>query len=205
MTSATAHRSRSDATDASDDPLNELARAAAGGDRAAADRLLATIRPMLVRYIRARIGRSGGSEGAYYSADDVAQEACLGVFRSLSHYQPLGHSFTAFAYRIASNKVVDHYRRSGVNRETACDVLPETADPQRSPEARCLEAERGRYLKRLLDHVTGRERELLTLRIVVGLSAEETARAIGSTPGAVRVAQHRALAKLRKVLTPPPR
>jgi RNA polymerase sigma-70 factor, ECF subfamily len=36
---------------------------------------------------------------------------------------------------------------------------------------------------------------------VVGLSAEETAEAIGSTPGAVRVAQHRALARLRKTLS----
>ena len=35
------------------------------------------------------------------------------------------------------------------------------------------------------------------LRVVVGLSAEETAVAVGSTPGAVRVAQHRAVAKLR--------
>jgi RNA polymerase sigma-70 factor (ECF subfamily) len=35
----------------------------------------------------------------------------------------------------------------------------------------------------------------------VGLSAEETAGAVGSTPGAVRVAQHRALTRLRRLLT----
>jgi RNA polymerase sigma-70 factor, ECF subfamily len=33
--------------------------------------------------------------------------------------------------------------------------------------------------------------------VVVGLSAEETAEAVGSTAGAVRVAQHRALARLK--------
>ena len=43
-----------------------------------------------------------------------------------------------------------------------------------------------------------KQREILVLRVVVGLSAEETAEAVGSTPGAVRVAQHRALARLRK-------
>ena len=53
------------------------------------------------------------------------------------------------------------------------------------------------------DHTTGdalpeKQREILVLRVVVGLSAEETAEAVGSTPGAVRVAQHRALARLRK-------
>jgi hypothetical protein len=34
----------------------------------------------------------------------------------------------------------------------------------------------------------------------MGLSAEETAKAVGSTAGAVRVAQHRALDQLRDVL-----
>ena len=46
-----------------------------------------------------------------------------------------------------------------------------------------------------------KQREILILRIVVGMSAEETAEAVGSTPGAVRVAQHRALAKLKLEIT----
>jgi RNA polymerase sigma-70 factor (ECF subfamily) len=42
-----------------------------------------------------------------------------------------------------------------------------------------------------------KQREILILRVVVGLSAEETAAAVGSTTGAVRVAQHRALSRLK--------
>jgi RNA polymerase sigma-70 factor (ECF subfamily) len=45
-----------------------------------------------------------------------------------------------------------------------------------------------------------KQREILILRVVVGLSAEETAEAVGSTPGAVRVAQHRALARLKSAI-----
>ena len=41
------------------------------------------------------------------------------------------------------------------------------------------------------------------LRIAVGLSAEETAQVVGSTPGAVRVTQHRALNRLRGVIGGP--
>jgi hypothetical protein len=44
----------------------------------------------------------------------------------------------------------------------------------------------------------------LHLRVVVGLSVEETAEVVGSTPGAVRVAQHRALSRLRDLLTTTP-
>jgi RNA polymerase sigma-70 factor (ECF subfamily) len=53
---------------------------------------------------------------------------------------------------------------------------------------------------RLLDRLPEKQREIVVLRVVVGLSAEETAEAVGSTPGAVRVAQHRALVRLRTVL-----
>jgi DNA-directed RNA polymerase specialized sigma24 family protein len=48
-----------------------------------------------------------------------------------------------------------------------------------------------------MELLTPRQRKVLILRVVVGLSAEETAGAVGSTPGAVRVAQHRALNRLR--------
>ncbi|MEU9690166.1 sigma factor-like helix-turn-helix DNA-binding protein, partial [Amycolatopsis japonica] len=55
-------------------------------------------------------------------------------------------------------------------------------------------------MSQLLRVLPDKQREIVVLRVVVGLSAEETAEAVGSTPGAVRVAQHRALARLRKVL-----
>jgi hypothetical protein len=41
---------------------------------------------------------------------------------------------------------------------------------------------------------------VLVLRVAVGMSAEETAQAVGSTTGAVRVTQHRALARLRRFI-----
>ena len=41
------------------------------------------------------------------------------------------------------------------------------------------------------------EREVLVLRVVVGLSAERTAAAVGATPDLVRRVQHQALQRLR--------
>ena len=55
-------------------------------------------------------------------------------------------------------------------------------------------------MARLMSTLPPKQREILVLRVVVGLSAEETADAVNSTPGAVRVAQHRALNRLRKAL-----
>jgi RNA polymerase sigma factor (sigma-70 family) len=53
----------------------------------------------------------------------------------------------------------------------------------------------------LLNNLTPRQREVLLLRIADGLTAEEAAQQLGSTPGAVRVTQHRALNKLRQILS----
>jgi RNA polymerase sigma-70 factor, ECF subfamily len=51
----------------------------------------------------------------------------------------------------------------------------------------------------LLARLPGRQQELLVLRVIAGLSAQETGSALGMSPGAVRVAQHRALARLRSI------
>ncbi|MFN3340747.1 MAG: sigma factor-like helix-turn-helix DNA-binding protein, partial [Dietzia sp.] len=49
----------------------------------------------------------------------------------------------------------------------------------------------------LLGTLPEKQREIIRLRVVVGLSAEETAEIVDSTAGAVRVAQHRAMKQLR--------
>ncbi|WP_019811465.1 sigma factor-like helix-turn-helix DNA-binding protein, partial [Saccharomonospora halophila] len=59
------------------------------------------------------------------------------------------------------------------------------------------EAERGRRLDGLLDRLPAVQREILVLRVMVGLSAGETGRALGLSSANVRTLQHRALRRLR--------
>ena len=66
---------------------------------------------------------------------------------------------------------------------------------------RDIDSDAAARMDALLQVLPEKQREILILRVVVGLSAEETAEAVGSTAGAVRVAQHRALAKLRTEMT----
>ena len=60
-----------------------------------------------------------------------------------------------------------------------------------------IDSDAAERMNRLLAILPEKQREILVLRVVVGMSAEETAEAVGSTAGAVRVAQHRALARLK--------
>ncbi|MEU7814245.1 sigma-70 family RNA polymerase sigma factor [Pseudonocardia sp. NPDC049154] len=177
------------------DVLDELVASAMAGDRGAVERVLATIRPLVVRYCRARLG---GSDRSSVSADDVAQEVCLAVLTALPGYRVQGRPFLAFVYGIASHKVIDAHRAAGRNRSEPVADVPDSVESEDGPEQRALRVELSEQMSRLLDQLPEKQREIIVLRVVVGLSAEETADAVGSTPGAVRVAQHRALARLRK-------
>ena len=177
--------------------LERLVAASVAGDERARAELLGEIQPLVLRYCRGRLGRQ---ETVIGSADDVAQEVCLAVVSALPNYTLKGLSFRAFVYGIAAHKVTDAFRAIGRNR---CEPVAEPPDAPvltDGPEQRLLAGELVERLGDLLQKLTLRQREVLVLRIAVGLSAEETALAVGSTPGAVRVTQHRALNRLRGVL-----
>ncbi len=177
--------------------LDEDATAAVRGDRAALARVLEAIRPIVVRYCRARVG---ASHRGYGSADDVAQEVCLAVITALPRYRDQGRPFLAFVYGIASHKVADAHRSAARNRADLVAEVPEAEAETDGPEQRALDAEAAARMASLLDTLPERQREILVLRLVVGMSAEETAAAVGGTAGAVRVAQHRGLTKLKETL-----
>lgn len=174
--------------------LDAAVAEAVAGSRDALREVVEIIRPIVVRYVRARLGTA---ERVGLSADDVAQEVCLAAIQALPRYQDQGRPFLAFVYGIASHKVADAHRAAGRNRSEPTDSVPERYSLDVGPEQMAIQADTATRMKRLLAVLPEKQREILTLRIVVGLSAEETAEAVGSTPGAVRVAQHRALARLK--------
>lgn len=181
-----------------DDDFAVLVAAAVNGERDAVDRVLRRVRPLVLRYCRARVG---GQEKTFASADDVAQEICLAVLTALPNYRDQGRPFLSFVYGIASHKVADAHRNAARNRADLVPELPDTPELTEGPEAQVLQNEVTGRMAKLLHNLPERQREVLILRVVVGMSAEETAEAVGSTPGAVRVAQHRALSRLRSLLT----
>jgi len=173
--------------------MGALADLAVHGQAAAIDTLLRQIRPMVLRYCRARLERISGH---YHAADDVAQEVCIAVVSALPRYRDMGRPFVSFVFGIASHKVADAMR-SAARQAIPMQDLPDGPDDMPGPEELAvayLEAERARAL---LARLPAQQRELLVLRVLSGLSAEETGRALGMSAGAVRVAQHRALARLR--------
>jgi RNA polymerase sigma-70 factor (ECF subfamily) len=178
--------------------LDAVVAEAVAGNRDALREVLEIIRPIVVRYCRARVGTT---ERSGLSADDVAQEVCLAAITALPRYKDQGRPFLAFVYGIAAHKVADAHRAAARNRADPTDVVPERYSLEAGPEQMALDSESSARMNRLLSVLPEKQREILILRVVVGMSAEETAEAVGSTAGAVRVAQHRALARLKAEIT----
>jgi RNA polymerase sigma-70 factor (ECF subfamily) len=175
--------------------LQGLAALAVTGDSQATEALLGAVHTMVRRYCRARLSRF---PGAAQAAEDVAQEVCIAVLSALPRYRDEGKPFEAFVYRVAANKVADVQRLTYRSAVPHAD-LPDVVDTDAGPEDVVLRNAEADTARELLSALPENLRELLLLRVAVGMSAEETGRALGMTPGAVRVAQHRAMQRLRSI------
>ena len=178
-----------------DKELADLVPLAADGNRRALQKIMRIIHPQVLRYCRARIG--GGRQP---TPEDVTQEICLAVATSIDSYEDKGRPFMAYVYGIAFNKVTDAHRAMGRDHSNPAEEVPESAAKDANPEESALITDGSNRVRELLDTLSDKARDIVILRVFVGLTAEETAEIVESTPGAVRVAQHRALAQLRKAI-----
>src|SRR6266568_6588984 len=173
----------------------DLTALAGCGRPADIDSLIRQIRPMVVRYCLARLGNLAAH---HQVAEDVAQEVCIAVLTALPRYRDMGRPFASFVFGIASHKVADAVRSAG-RLAIPTEDLPDEPDDRPGPEETVVAYIEAKRAMALLTRLPVQQRELLVLRIITGLSAEETGHALGMSAGAVRVAQHRALARLRAI------
>jgi RNA polymerase sigma-70 factor (ECF subfamily) len=179
--------------------LQGLSSRAVLGDAAATEQLLKIVHRMVRRYCRARLARFPGAD---HTADDVAQEVCIAVLSALARYRDEGRPFEAFVYRIAANKVADA-QRSFYRAAVPYAEVPDSPETAPGPEELAVRGSDAETVRDLLSNLPETLRELLVLRVAVGMSAEETGRALGMSAGAVRVAQHRAMQRLRLLVDVP--
>lgn len=164
----------------------ERARA---GEAAGFDALVRHLDSRLVGFARAR-----GADDPEGLTDDVLVQMC----RSIGSFEGNLAQLRAWVFTIARNRLVDERRRSG----RRIDERP--TEPSRLPDLPAVEgaiaADERQRVDALLAGLTEDQREIVVLRVVVGLSVEETAEVVGRRPGAVRALQHRALRALRAEL-----
>ena len=138
--------------------LDAVVAEAVAGNRDALREVLEIIRPIVVRYCRARVG---ATERSGLSADDVAQEVCLAAITALPRYKDQGRPFLAFVYGIAAHKVADAHRAAARNRSDPTDVVPERLSLEAGPEQMALDSEAAARMNKLLSVLPEKQREIL--------------------------------------------
>ena len=142
-------------------------------------------------------------------AQDAVQEAFLKVFRKLTQFQE-NSKFSTWLTRITVNESLMKLRKQRHNKEFSIDnnfesedhsLTSELADWARNPEELYRGFELRNILRSELQELQPGLRVVFVLRDIEGLSTEETAEVLESTPVAVKARLWRARLKLRERLS----
>jgi RNA polymerase sigma-70 factor (ECF subfamily) len=170
--------------------IDELAVAATEGDVEAVGRLYDALVEPIYRYVAMRLRRRE-------DAEDVTQLVFERIVAALPRYRHQGRPFSAWAFRIARNAVIDHQRRYRPTEPLG--AIAEPADGM-VLEALSLRHEEVRELRDAIRCLTPDQQEALALRYGAGLSADEAARVMGRQAGTIRGLTFRAIEALRRNL-----
>jgi RNA polymerase sigma-70 factor (ECF subfamily) len=172
----------------------ELVLKAQQGDQMAFASLYEQYLPLVYRFLRRRL------DGSDEIVEDLAEDVFVKVYEKLDRYVERGLPFTAWLYRIAHNHLVDYLRSLPRSQAHSLDEVAEVAEPQTTADySRILDRQ---SLAPALARLTPEQRQAIELRFMQGMSVAETAATMGRSEEAVKKLQARALANLRRTLSP---
>jgi RNA polymerase sigma-70 factor (ECF subfamily) len=149
-----------------------------------------TLHPPLLRYLTVR---------GNHAPEDLAAETWLQVVRDLRGFEGDATAFRAWLFTVARHRAVDQ-GRARASRPVIPVAEPPDDDGTPAPSAEHLAVERDATAAalRLVASLPAEQAEMVMLRVVAGLDVAVVAQLVGKTPGAVRVAVHRALKSLAR-------
>ncbi len=128
-------------------------------------------------------------------AEDLTSATFERALRDWSRYDPGRATPIVWLIEVARRVALDHFRRDGRRRAREERYAAGVPDRVPAPEAP------GGFspdLRAALGRLSRAERELIALRVVLGLDAAEAGRIAGMSASAVGTSLHRALTKLRE-------
>ncbi len=150
--------------------------------------------PQIYRFVLIRTEKTG-------IAEDLVSEIFLNAWTHLPSYESQGHPISSWLYRIARNKIIDHRRTARQpiaieDDDTEIALVDTGALLDDVVDAR-INNEQIMEVLRLLpeDYQT-----IITMRFIEDIEPKVIAAVVQKSEGAVRLMQHRAIQKLRKLL-----
>jgi RNA polymerase sigma-70 factor (ECF subfamily) len=171
------------------DELQHLVLRARSGDADAWEALYRLAYPALLGYARRRLTRRD-------EADDAVSETFARAYSRIASFQWEGAGFNAWLFGILRNVLLEAHRR---DRRSDKRLMHGTDNDEDLLHDLLLNEEFS-AVRAAFACLSADDREVLELRVVGGLAAEEVAAVLGKRAGAVRMAQSRALGRLRTEL-----
>jgi len=173
-----------------------LVERARRGDPSAFDALVRRFRPRIYALALHLTGSAS-------DADDIAQEALVEAYRHVRHFEGRSQFFT-WLYRITMNRALNAQRRtkrrSSVPLDDARVEAALAVDAPDDPRLRLSLRETYATLVYALDALSPNLKSAVVLTSLSGLSYDEAAVVLGTSPGAVAVRIHEARKQLKNAL-----
>ncbi len=170
------------------DQVDEVDRLRAG-DASAWEALFRRVYPKMISYAERRLGPGE-------PARDAVSEAVTRAVAGVDRLAEAAATPDAWFIGILAHVVMDEHRRNYRRR----DVKQTRVVEEEQPMEQLLLDEEHTAVRVAFDRLPDRDRDVLELRVIAGLSADDVGRALDMRPGAVRTAQGRALGRLRALL-----
>lgn len=176
-------------TSVSEQVLKGLMLLSLDGDEAAYRRLLHILRDLLLTFYRKRLGPNGERD-----TEDLVQEVLLALHSRRITYDR-DKPFTAWFFKIAKHKLIDHFRANG--RKNGIEIiLGDEIAAEFREEALFAHLD----VDRLLDQLPAKQRELLRQVKIAGKTTAEAAIDTGLSEAMVRVSIHRGMRAIGRKL-----
>jgi len=173
---------------------DSLLHRAQQGDRAALEELLSQQAPAIYRF-SLRMCRNAAD------ADDVLQDTLLSIARHLGDFAGRS-SLSSWVFALTRSACSRRHRGMKNRPAQSLDAVANLPSTHPSPEEDAGKRQLTEALTEALDQIADPYREVLLLRDVEGLSAQEAAEALGVSVDALKSRLHRARQALREALQP---
>jgi len=155
--------------------------------------LVSDFGPRLVGFFRVR---------GVTDPDGLAGDVFVDIAGNISNFEGDESGFRSWVFVIAYRRMTDEWRRRGRRPdEIPSGLSSEPARTAPSAEDVAMETFAGAEAARMLENLTDAQRDVINLRVVAGLTLEETAEVVGKPVGAVKALQRRGVAALRREIS----